>query len=41
MQEDGIECKSFIISIDSLLAYKNKYYLLIYLNHYAYKFLNT
>ena len=32
--EDDRECKSFtVISIDSLLAYENKYYLQVYLNN--------
>ena len=32
--EDDIECESFtIISIDSLLIYKNKYYLQVYLDN--------
>ena len=31
LPEDGAECESFtIISIDSLLAYENKYYLQVY-----------
>ena len=36
--EDDIECKSFtVISTNSLLVYKNKYYLQPYLDHCAYK----
>ena len=36
--KDDIECKSFtIISIDSLLVYEKKYYLLVYLDNCAYK----
>ena len=36
--EDDAECESFtIISIDSLLAYDNKFYLQVYLDNYAYK----
>ena len=39
--EDDIECESFIvISIDSLLVYKNKYYLQIYLDNCVYKIAN-
>ena len=39
--EDYIECESFtVISFDSLLVYKNKYYLLVYLDNYAYKIIN-
>ena len=39
--EDDIECKSFtVISIDSLLVYKNKYYLQVYLHNCAYKIAN-
>ena len=31
LPEDGAECESFtVISIDSLLAYENKYYLQVY-----------
>ena len=38
MPEDNIECKSFtVISIDSLLVYKSKYYLQVYLDKRAYK----
>ena len=41
MPEDDIECESFIvIFIDSLLVYKNQYYLKIYLNNCAYKIVN-
>ena len=36
--EDDIECKSFtVISIYSLLVYKNKYYLQVHLGNCAYK----
>ena len=36
--EDDIECESFkVISIDSLLVYESKYYLLVYLDNCAYK----
>ena len=36
--EDDIECESFtVIFIDSLLLYKNKYYLQVYLDNCAYK----
>ena len=39
--EDDIECKSFtFISIDSFLAYENKYYLQVYLDNCAYKITN-
>ena len=39
--EDDIECESFtVISIDSLLGYKSKYYLQIYLHNSAYKIAN-
>ena len=39
--EDDIECEFFtIISIESLLVYKNKYYLLVYLDNCAYKIVN-
>ena len=38
MPEDDMECDSFIvISIESLLLYKNKYYLQVYLESFAYK----
>ena len=38
MQEDNTQWKYFtVISIDSLLVYKNKYYLQVYLNNCAYK----
>ena len=37
MPEDDIECESLaVVSIDILLAYKNKYYLQTYLNNCAY-----
>ena len=36
--EDDIECESFtVISIDSLLAHENKYYVQVYLDNCAYK----
>ena len=39
---DGLECESFtIISFDSLIVYKNKYYLQLYLDNCAYKIVNT
>ena len=39
MPEDDIECESFtVISIDSLLKCKKKYYLQVYLGSCAYKF---
>ena len=39
--EDDIKCESFtVIPIDSLLAYKNEYYLQVYLDNYAYKISN-
>ena len=39
--EDDIECDSFtVISIDSLLVYKNKYYIQVYLDSCTYKILN-
>ena len=38
MPEDDVEYESFtVISIDSLLVYKNKYYLQAYLDNCAYK----
>ena len=38
LPEDDIECKSFtVISIDSLIAYKNKYYLQVCLHNCANK----
>ena len=38
MPEDNIEFESFtVISIDSLLVYKKKYYLQVYLDNCAYK----
>ena len=38
VSEDDIECESFtVIFIDSLLVYKNKYYLQVYLDNCAYK----
>ena len=42
MPEDDVEYKSFtVISIDSLLVYKNKYYLQAYLDNCAYKIVDT
>ena len=39
--EDDRECESFTVtSIDSLLVYKNKYWLQIYLDNYAYKIID-
>ena len=39
--EDDTECESFkVISIDSLLVYESKYYLLVYLDNCAYKIEN-
>ena len=39
--EDDIECESFtVISIDSLLVYKNHYYHRVYLDNCAYNFVN-
>ena len=36
--EDGVVCESFtVICIDSIVAFGNKYYLLVYLDHCAYK----
>ena len=36
--EDDIACESFtVISIDSLLVYKSKYYVQVYLDNCAYK----
>ena len=41
MPEDGVECESFTtISINSLLIYESKYYLKVYLDNCAYKFVN-
>ena len=41
MLEDDIESESFtVISIDSLLVYDSKYYLQVYLDSCAYKFVN-
>ena len=38
VSEDDINCESFtVISIDSLLVYKNKFYLQVYLDKYPYK----
>ena len=39
--EDDIECESFtVISIDSLLKYKNKYYLQVYLDKICLEIVN-
>ena len=39
--EDDIECEYFtVVSIDSLLAYENKYYLRVYLDNCTYKIVN-
>ena len=39
--EDDIECESFkVISIDSLLVYKNKCYLQVYLDNCAHKIID-
>ena len=41
MIEGDIECKLFtVISTDSLVVYKNKYYLQLYLDNCAYKTVN-
>ena len=41
MPEDDGECESFtVIAIDPLLEYKNKYYLLVYLDNCAHKIAN-
>ena len=41
MSEDYIESESFtVIYIGSLLVYKNKYYLQVYLDNCAYKIVN-
>ena len=41
LPEGYIECESFtVISIDSLLVYENKYYLQVYLDNCAYRFVN-
>ena len=41
VSEDDTECESFtVISIYSLLVYENKYYLPVYLDNCAYKFVN-
>ena len=41
MLEGNIKSKSFtVIFIDSLLVYKNKYYLQVYLDNCAYKIVN-
>ena len=39
--KDDIECESFtVISIDSLILYKNKYYLQVHLDNCTYKIVN-
>ena len=39
--QDDVECESFTdISIDSLLVYKSKYYLKVYLDYCAYKIID-
>ena len=39
--EDDIECESFtVISIDSLVAYEDKYYLQVYLGNCTYQIVN-
>ena len=41
MAEDGVDWEYFtVISIDSLLLYENKHYLLVYLDNYDYKVLD-
>ena len=41
MPEDYIECESFtVISFDSLIVYKNKYHLQMYLDNCVYKIAN-
>ena len=41
MPKDDIECESFtVISIDSLILYKNKYYLQVHLDNCTYKIVN-
>ena len=41
MPENYIKCESFtVISIDSLLAYENKYYLQVYWDNCSYKIVN-
>ena len=41
MPKDDKECESLtVISIDCLLVYENKYYLQVYLDNCAYKFVN-
>ena len=42
MSENVVECKSFtVISIDSLLVYKNKYYLQVCSNNCGYKIVDN
>ena len=42
MSENGVECKCFtVISIDSLLVYKNKYYLQVYSDSCGYKIVDN
>ena len=41
MSEDDTVCDSFtVISIDSVLVYKKRYYLRVYLDSFAYKIIN-
>ena len=41
VSEDDIKCESFtVIPVDSLLIYKNKYYLQVYLDNRGYKIAN-
>ena len=41
MPENDVDCESFtVISIDSLLVYKKKYYLQVYLDSCVYKIVN-
>ena len=41
MPEDDIKCESFVvISVDSLLVCKNKYYPQVYLDNCSYKIAN-
>ena len=41
MPEEDVGWESFrVVSVDSLLVYKNKYYLQVYLDNFAYKIAN-
>ena len=40
MPGDEIEWESTVISIDFLVAYRNKYYLQVYLDNWAYKIID-